>query len=132
MPNAFARNRSFWVQLGWGLFAGLLSALGTLLFVVLMNLGISLVWPEEPGPEPFSGSVRILVIMSVYEAINCSNNSEVDAALYAPNGDLNLHNPNSTVYGAVLGQTIAAKNNILVTYDPSLSGSGETPACGCP
>ena len=65
MPNAFARNRSFWVQLGWGLFAGLLSALGALLFVVLMNLGISLVWPEVPGPEPFSGSVRILAIMTV-------------------------------------------------------------------
>ncbi len=65
MPDAFARNRSFWVRLGWGLFVGLLSALGALLFVVLMNLGISLVWPETPGPEPFSGSVRILVIMTV-------------------------------------------------------------------
>ncbi len=30
-----------------------------------MNLEISLVWPEAPSPEPFSGSVRILVIMTV-------------------------------------------------------------------
>jgi H+/Cl- antiporter ClcA len=65
MPSAFARNRSFWVQLGWGALVGLLSALGTLFFVVLMNWGISLVWPQTPGPEPFSGSVRILVIMTV-------------------------------------------------------------------
>jgi H+/Cl- antiporter ClcA len=65
MPNAFARNRSFWVRLGWGLSVGLLGALGALLFVVLMNLGIDLVWPETPDPEPFSGSVRILVIMTV-------------------------------------------------------------------
>jgi H+/Cl- antiporter ClcA len=65
MPNAFARNRTFWVHLGWGLLVGLLSAFGALLFVVLMNLGISLVWPETPGPEPFSGSVRILVIMTI-------------------------------------------------------------------
>lgn len=64
MPNAFARNRSFWVQLGWGLLVGLLSGLGTLLFVALMNLGIRLIWPQEPGPEPFSGSVRILAIMT--------------------------------------------------------------------
>ena len=65
MPDAFARNRSFWIRLGWGLLVGLVGALGALLFVVLMNLGISLVWPEEPGPEPFSGSVRILAIMTV-------------------------------------------------------------------
>ena len=62
MLKTFARNRSFWVILGWGLFVSLLSGLGALLFVVLMNLGISLVWPEEPGPLPFSGSVRILAI----------------------------------------------------------------------
>lgn len=64
MQNAFARNRSFWVQFGWGALLGLLSALGALLFVFLMNLGISLVWPQTPDPEPFSGSVRILVIMT--------------------------------------------------------------------
>jgi H+/Cl- antiporter ClcA len=64
MQNAFARNRSFWVQLGWGALLGLLSALGALLFVFLMNVGIGLVWPQIPGPEPFSGSVRILVIMT--------------------------------------------------------------------
>jgi H+/Cl- antiporter ClcA len=64
MQYAFAKNRSFWVQLGWGVLVGLLSALGTLLFVFLMNWGISLVWPQEPGPEPFSGSVLILLIMT--------------------------------------------------------------------
>jgi H+/Cl- antiporter ClcA len=64
LVNAFARNRSFLRQLGWGVFVGLLSGLGTLLFVVLMNLGIRLVWPKTPGPEPFSGSVRILLIMT--------------------------------------------------------------------
>lgn len=65
MRNAFARSRSFWLQLGWGVVIALLGALGTLLFVVVMNLGISLVWPQEPGPESFSGSVRILAIMTL-------------------------------------------------------------------
>ncbi len=64
MHESFARTRSYWHRFGWGLFVSLLSVLGTLLFVVVMNLGISLVWPEAPGPEPFSGSVRILVIMT--------------------------------------------------------------------
>jgi len=62
---AFARNRMFWVQFGWGLLVSLISGLGTLLFVAVMNLGISLLWPEEPGLEPFSGSVKILVIMTL-------------------------------------------------------------------
>jgi hypothetical protein len=65
LPEDFdLRSRGYWRRFGWGLLAGLLSALGTLLFVVVMNLGISLVWPEVPGPEPFSGSMRILVIMT--------------------------------------------------------------------
>ncbi|MFN2194664.1 MAG: chloride channel protein, partial [Anaerolineales bacterium] len=62
---AFARNRMFWVQFGWGLLVSLISGLGTLLFVAVMNLGIGLLWPEEPGPEPFTGSVKILVIMTL-------------------------------------------------------------------
>jgi H+/Cl- antiporter ClcA len=49
---------------------GLLSVLGTHLFVVVMNLGISLVWPEAPGPDPFSGSVRIPVIMTIVGLIH--------------------------------------------------------------
>jgi hypothetical protein len=65
LPEDFdLRSRGYWRRFGWGLLVGLLSALGTLLFVVVMKLGISLVWPEVPGPEPFSGSMRILVIMT--------------------------------------------------------------------
>jgi len=62
--NAFARDRSFWVRFGWSLLVSLLCALGALLFVIVMNFGMGLLWPEEPGPEPFSGSVKILVIMT--------------------------------------------------------------------
>jgi hypothetical protein len=66
LPEDFdLRSRGYWRRFGWGLLVGLLSALGTLLFVVVMNLGISPVWPEVPSPEPFSGSIRILVIMTV-------------------------------------------------------------------
>jgi H+/Cl- antiporter ClcA len=62
---AFARSRAFWIQLGWGALLGLLGAVGALVFVIIMNVGIALVWREIPGPEPFSGSWRILVIMTV-------------------------------------------------------------------
>ena len=62
---AFARSKAFWVQLGWGSLMGLIGAFGALVFVLLMNLGISLVWSEIPGPEPFSGTWRIPVIMTI-------------------------------------------------------------------
>jgi H+/Cl- antiporter ClcA len=65
MLEPFACTRSYWRQFGWGLIVSIPSILGTLLFVVVMNLGISLVWPKVPDPEPFSGSIRILVIMTV-------------------------------------------------------------------
>jgi H+/Cl- antiporter ClcA len=62
---AFARSKAFWIQLGWGSLLGLLGAVGALVFVLIMNAGIALVWTEIPGPEPFSGTWRIPVIMTV-------------------------------------------------------------------
>jgi H+/Cl- antiporter ClcA len=63
--NAFARSRSFWVQMAWGVLVSLTAALGALLYVAVMNIGITLLWPKAPGPELFSGPVRILVIMTL-------------------------------------------------------------------
>ena len=63
--NAFARNRSFWAQMAWGLLVSLLAALGSSLYVAVMNTGMALLWPKAHGPELFSGSVRILVIMTL-------------------------------------------------------------------
>jgi H+/Cl- antiporter ClcA len=59
------RSRSYWQRLGWGVLVGLLSAIGAFIFIGLMNLGISLVWPTPPSWEPFSGSWTIVVIMTV-------------------------------------------------------------------
>lgn len=66
MPTtAFARSRAYWLKMGWGLVTGAVGAIGAFLFLGLMNLGISLVWPQPLGPEPFSGSWQIVVIMTV-------------------------------------------------------------------
>jgi H+/Cl- antiporter ClcA len=62
--TAFARSRDFWKHLGWGLASGMLGAIGAFVFLGLMNLGLSLVWPDPPGPEPFSGSWKIVAIMT--------------------------------------------------------------------
>lgn len=66
MSNAFAKDRSFWVRLSWGAFVALLSVLGTLIFVILMNLGLDLVWSwlDPNDIEAFSGSWQILAIMT--------------------------------------------------------------------
>ena len=60
----YARSRTFWVRFGWGLLMGLLGAIGTLIFVTIMNWGTALLWPEPPGVLPFSGSWRIPVILT--------------------------------------------------------------------
>lgn len=66
MPKtAFARSRDYWLRMGWGLVMGAIGAIGAFLFLALMNLGISLVWPEPPGPKPFSGSWQIIATMTV-------------------------------------------------------------------
>ncbi|MFN2204754.1 MAG: chloride channel protein [Candidatus Promineifilaceae bacterium] len=58
------RSRSYLSSLGWGLFAGFLSALGAFVFLGLMNFGLALIWPDPPSWEPFSGSWTIVVIMT--------------------------------------------------------------------
>jgi len=77
-------------------------------------------------------TTNILVIMSVYNDIEFWSNGDIYAALYAPNGDVALDNPNSYIYGSVLGETIIAKNNIDVLYNPDLAGNPNLPDCGCP
>jgi H+/Cl- antiporter ClcA len=43
---------------------GLLGAIGTPIFVTIMDWGTTQVWPEPPGVLPFSGSWRIVVILT--------------------------------------------------------------------
>ncbi len=64
-PNAFAKDPSFWVRLGWGALVALITAIGTLIFVIVMNLGLNLVWGwlDLSEMEAFSGTWPILVIM---------------------------------------------------------------------
>jgi len=50
------RSKSYLQRLGWGLIAGFTSALGAFIFLGLMNLGLSIIWPDPPSWEPFSGS----------------------------------------------------------------------------
>ena len=65
MPNeAFAKSNAYWPRFGWGLLSGLIGAVGAFVFVSLVNLGLKWLWPQPPGPEPFSGSWRIVVIMT--------------------------------------------------------------------
>ena len=59
------RSREYWQRLAWGLFVGLLSAMGAFIFIALMNLGQSLIWPDLTDWTPFSGPWVMVVIMTV-------------------------------------------------------------------
>jgi H+/Cl- antiporter ClcA len=63
--EAYARTRQYWVRFGWGLLVGVLGAIGTLIFVTIMNWGTALLWPADPpSGELFSGSWQIVAIMT--------------------------------------------------------------------
>jgi len=66
MPEPFLKDRVFWQKLAWGVLVALLAALGTLIFVILMNLGLGLVWDwlDLSDMETFSGEWRIVAIMT--------------------------------------------------------------------
>ena len=44
---------------------GFLAALGVLFYTYVMNLGLKFLWSHHPGVEPFSGSWRVVVIMTI-------------------------------------------------------------------
>ena len=66
MSKPFLKDPIFWQKLAWGVLVALLAGLGTLIFVVLMNLGLGLVWGwlELSEMEAFSGTWPIVVIMT--------------------------------------------------------------------
>ncbi len=66
MPKPFLIDRLFWQRLAWGVLVALLAGLGTLIFIVLMNLGLNLVWGwlDLSDMEAFSGNWQIVAIMS--------------------------------------------------------------------
>ena len=95
MNSAFAKDRSFWVKLGWGVVMAMLAGLGTLIFVLLMNQGLSLVWDwlDLSDMEPFSGTWQILVIMTAAGLIvgllhHFTNAEEVNVFLAIQKGRL--------------------------------------------
>jgi H+/Cl- antiporter ClcA len=66
MPKPFLKDPIFWQKLAWGVLVALLAGLGTLVFVILMNLGLGLVWGwlDMAEVEAFSGTWQIVAIMT--------------------------------------------------------------------
>ena len=59
------RSRAYWERMGWGLFLGLISAIGAFIFILLMNLGQSLLLPNLNDWIPFSGPWWMVGVMTV-------------------------------------------------------------------
>jgi len=91
----FARSKEYWVRFGWGILVGFLGALGALAFNYVMNLGLSAIWPDDMGVAPFTGSIWIVVIMTVAGFIvgllhHFTSAEDVDAVSGIVTGKLNI------------------------------------------
>ena len=60
------RSKDYWKRMGWGLFLGLISAIGAFIFIILMNMGQNLVFSNiTDNWIPFSGPWWIVGVMTV-------------------------------------------------------------------
>lgn len=60
------RSRVYWERMGWGLLVGLIGAISALIFIILMDLGQSVLFPYISYTwAPFSGPWWIVVIMTL-------------------------------------------------------------------
>ncbi|MGD1942299.1 MAG: chloride channel protein [Leptolyngbyaceae cyanobacterium] len=102
-PVGFARSRAFWQRFGWGSLMGLLGGVAAFLYAGTMHQGLHLLWPTEPSLAPFSGPIRIVVIMTLAGVVvglihKRLPTAEVDVFAAIPTGDM----PLTHVTGAVL------------------------------
>ena len=74
----------------------------------------------------FDYSVDRSFLISVYGDIECKENSNIAAVLYAPNGHVEIKE-DSTIRGAVAGQTVEVKEDCVITYDADIAGQGGLP-----
>ncbi|WP_321422540.1 chloride channel protein [uncultured Methanobacterium sp.] len=67
MSNEFnLKSRVYWKRMGWGLFLGLLSAIGAFLFILIMNLGQALVFTNlAENWTLFSGPWWLICVMTI-------------------------------------------------------------------
>ena len=77
-----------------------------------------------------SSSDALPLFMSLSDIV-CKNNCVIDAALYAPNGEIELEN-NASVYGSAVANSISTDNNFNIVHAPELAGDDDLPPCGCP
>ena len=58
------RSKLFWNKMFWGLFLGLLSAMGAFIFIILMNLGQSILLPGLTNWTPLTGPWWLVIVMT--------------------------------------------------------------------
>ncbi len=58
------RSKLFWNKMFWGLLLGLLSAMGAFLFIILMNLGQSILLPGLTNWTPLTGPWWLVIVMT--------------------------------------------------------------------
>ena len=59
------RSKEYWNRIIWGLFLGLLSAIGAYIFIFIMDLGQSLLLPNLNNWTPFTGPWWMVVVMTL-------------------------------------------------------------------
>jgi len=58
------KSKNFWIRMGWGLFLGLISAIGAFIFILLMNMGQQILLPGLNIWKPFTGPWWIIMVMT--------------------------------------------------------------------
>lgn len=65
METPYARSPVFWRRFSWVVLTAVLAGGGAFIYIYIVDLGTELLWPEPVDYRPFSGSWRIVVIMTV-------------------------------------------------------------------
>ncbi|MCB0196343.1 MAG: chloride channel protein [Anaerolineae bacterium] len=66
MTTFYANSPSYWHRFGWAVLVAVLSAVGALIYITIVNVGTAWLWPGPIDYRPFSGSWRTVVMMTTF------------------------------------------------------------------
>ncbi|MGD1939945.1 MAG: chloride channel protein [Leptolyngbyaceae cyanobacterium] len=107
-PVGYGRSREYWIRFAWGTLMGLIGAVVSLVYILIVHGIEHVLWHGDMAIAPFSGSVKIVIITTLAGFIvglihKMMPTEEIDVFGAIPRGDMDL----THTVGAVLASIVS-------------------------
>ena len=107
-PIGYGRSREYWLRFAWGILMGLIGAVVSLVYILIVHGIEHVLWHGDMAIAPFSGSIKIVITTTLAGFIvglihKMMPTEEIDVFGAIPRGDMDL----THTVGAVLASIVS-------------------------